>query len=84
MKNRFLVIWVIVFLGVVVDGVKPQSPAEKSGIRQHDVITHINGVPVTSHYQVNENSAGYNCIEYVLIIVMMRFSFCLAFLVSVI
>lgn len=39
--------------GARIDGVDPNSPAERAGLRSGDVIVGINGSPINSHSDVN-------------------------------
>ncbi|RIK83209.1 MAG: hypothetical protein DCC67_06145 [Planctomycetota bacterium] len=41
-------------VGVVVENVVPDSPADKAGLRQHDIIVAVNGEPVTGMQALQE------------------------------
>lgn len=47
-------------LGVYVDGVNKSSAAEEAGLKNKDVITKINGVPVNSSPELQEQIARYS------------------------
>ena len=49
--------------GLIVDGVDPDSPASKSGIQTYDVVTSIQGDPVTSPAEANTILRGYRAGE---------------------
>ncbi|MCC6492989.1 MAG: PDZ domain-containing protein [Pirellulales bacterium] len=45
-------------VGVVVENVVPESPADKAGLRQHDIIMAVNGEPVAGMEDLQQVVAG--------------------------
>lgn len=44
--------------GVLLSSIFPNTPAEKAGLREYDIITHIDGVPTSSFSTISEITAN--------------------------